>query len=260
MRIVSRQRDYYDGVQAHDQDRSLTFVREERVVHYSAYARPDDKRYVREAYPLFTTTLNSQYNRYSGTTWTIGFCGKVYACLELRIGEFGPNEVNAFCYSVEDVDAFIDKNFPRHSDHYREPKGRSTRWWKQNVKGWQYGYQRHAYEAFFARHAPLNNVYGRFFEGGKSPIFVGCSGYGWVGRSNHGYSADNTITYNGLLGPLHFQKVFPPFQAYQELSMYLGNLAQPNPPMLKMSNEENASRLGHGDRYSFRRAPTKHIK
>jgi hypothetical protein len=47
-------------------------------------------------------------------------------------------------------------------------------------------------------------------------------------------------------------KLFEPYQAYQEISMFVNNLAIPEKPIPKMSDEDMASIKGF-DKFSFRK-------
>lgn len=60
-----------------------------------------------------------------------------------------------------------------------------------------------------------------------------------------------------MLRPHEFMRVFDPYTAFQEVQMYMANMAMPDRPIPELSNDDLAHSKGHGDRYSFRRAPSK---
>ena len=68
------------------------------------------------------------------------------------------------------------------------------------------------------------------------------------------------ITMNPCLAELGFERVIPPFDAFQKLECYLFNeLAEQNDPPVEISDD--VRRDGHGfDRHSFRKDPTKRRK
>ena len=71
--------------------------------------------------------------------------------------------------------------------------------------------------------------------------------------NNEGYY----FTSNLPLKEVEFFKKFDPWQAYQELSMYIGGVIAPeSKPMIKI--EDKYKIMEHGfDKMSFRKAPTK---
>ena len=62
---------------------------------------------------------------------------------------------------------------------------------------------------------------------------------------------------NAPLSDLDFAKVMPPYQAYQEIRMFLGNMAQPEKPIPQIDDETMVEIKGHGGKYSFRKPPQK---
>jgi hypothetical protein len=61
------------------------------------------------------------------------------------------------------------------------------------------------------------------------------------------------VTYNyDSLKKISFMQMFGPYQAYQEISMFVNNLAVPEKPIPKMSDEDMASIKGF-DKFSFRK-------
>jgi len=56
------------------------------------------------------------------------------------------------------------------------------------------------------------------------------------------------------LRELNFQRVLDPWAAWQELSMWVANLARPDRPMVQLSDQDVAKKHGY-DKWSFRRMP-----
>jgi len=72
-------------------------------------------------------------------------------------------------------------------------------------------------------------------------------------------SQQHTICYNSRLKELDFAKIFNPIKAYQEITMFMNNLAVPIKPIPKISDVTMAEAKGF-NKYSFRKDPTKKKK
>lgn len=87
------------------------------------------------------------------------------------------------------------------------------------------------------------------FEDKRCPIFVAhWSRWTWQRRKN------SIIEYNALLRPYEFFRVFDPYTAFQEIAMFMSNLAIPQDPMPVIPDELKAHSRGF-DEWSFRRPP-----
>ena len=56
------------------------------------------------------------------------------------------------------------------------------------------------------------------------------------------------------LGTIEFYKVFDSYQAFQELSMWVGNMPTPDHKMYQLSDKELITKHGF-DKWSFRKPP-----
>ncbi len=63
---------------------------------------------------------------------------------------------------------------------------------------------------------------------------------------------DAKLTKNGSLRDYEFYRLFPPYQAYQAIRMFLSNQANPQKPIPKITDEILAEAKGF-DKYSFRK-------
>jgi hypothetical protein len=229
MRIVDKRRDYYDGVQATGQDRSIQYIRTPEVIEMafsSMFNRKSEK-------PLWTfpVLFDSYSSEIHVTTHIVGFCGNIYGVLALR--QAGKS---TFCVNLAQVDAYMAKTLDEEQHRRYRAGGR-------------FNQSRSSFNVFFEACAQRKETFRHMFEEKRSPIFL----------ASHGSSLDRRydtqIEWNALLGQVHFQKVFPPFQAFQEIRIFLSNMAQPEKPIPQLSDEDMAHSKGHGDRYSFRTAP-----
>jgi hypothetical protein len=73
----------------------------------------------------------------------------------------------------------------------------------------------------------------------------------------YGWNDKTTITYNDCLKDVEFYRVFDPYSAYQEIEMFLNNLAIPQKDMPKIPDRENILSHGFDDKLSFRKEKSK---
>jgi hypothetical protein len=267
MRIISSFHDFYDTAQAHGQDRSIVYLRKEERVNYpfsirSVFSKRQGPPV--EGYPLLRHLKRGYGVCFTGTIHTIGFCGKVYPCIELDrflLGhapyDYNASDNNRFCFSIEDVDRFVREHFPRQFESYAVAGEKPHSWWRN--RKWKSENRRANFLALFEDAAKRQDDFRSFFDDRKVPVFVGTHQSFHLDVDGKTVFHDGKIVYNAPLKPFGFQRVFDPFRAFQEINMFLNNIAWPNRDIPTMSNQENAERLGHGDRYSFRTAPTKHV-
>ena len=170
----------------------------------------------------------------------IGFCGNIYPALEFERGE-----QQTFCYSAESVDAWFRENLSAAAfNEYMS--ARAPRHYRYRIGS------THAYvQRYFRQCEEEKGKFAQMFVDRGSPIFAAH----YEGRE--GEPSRLSIEWNALLKPYEFFRKFDVHQTYQELRMYLSNLAMPEKPIPQLSNEDLAASKGHGDKYSFRRAPSK---
>jgi len=160
--------------------------------------------------------------------YIIGFCGKIYPVLVLS------DSPDIFCFSIADADAFVEKYF---TDQEKEIyKGKLQ--WKHNAKI----LIRKNLVSYFEECNKKQEAFKKLFEDHSCPIFV-------ASRSKW---SDGKITYNGLLRPVQFMRVFDPYSAFQELAMYISNIAQPEKVMPVIDDEMKIQAHGF-DKFSFRK-------
>lgn len=234
MRILSSFRDYYDSVQAMGQDRSILYLREQKEEELGEESL--------EKYPFPSILgVNHHVNFFNGpTVWaqTIGFCGKIYGCARLACYNSGRYESSeAFCYNVDEVTEFIRANYKeKNFEGYMS---------KENTKDWTRNLRRQHFEEFFRLHEEQRDRHLEMFFSTKTPIIVG------VRRI---YSA--RLTHNAKLRDYEFMRQFDPYQAFQEIQMFMGSLAEDRKVVPVPSDEDMVSIKGF-DKWSFRKEPTK---
>jgi hypothetical protein len=222
MRIVAKRKDYYDCIQATGQDRSLVYVREPQTVYFERNVFP---------FPSFG-------HRFSGpalgvTTYIVGFCGKIYPCLRIA---------NQMCYSLEDVDnTVVPRLKKKELEKYHDKSGSTIRY---ELWVFSSALKRVHFEKFFEKCAEQKGAFGKFFEEKRCPVFVA------VRSGENGW-----IEYNALLRSVEFYRVMEPYTAFQEVSMYMGNMAMPEKPIPQLDDVTLAESKGFDKKWSFRREP-----
>lgn len=253
MRIISEHHDYYDSLQGMGQDQSLIYLRKMKEEYFGPADSP------RKTYPHLATYPFPSFSghRYAwhrshpfrAKGYTIGFCGKVYPVLRVRkVVDNQPSDESyyektlseSWCYRIEEVDDFVKSNFKdkQVSDYFE--KGHR---WSWRLKNWQWGYHHLGLKEFYDKHAAETDKHTNLFETVQAPIFV-----------TYPYNNGWKLIVNCLLKKYNFQHLFDPYSAFQELQMYLSNIAQPNRPIPEVSNEDLIEAKGF-DEWSFRKPP-----
>lgn len=249
MRIISKFTDYYDCVQAYGQDRSRVYVRNEE----------DEELKNRWPFPSVMSFRDSP-------TWLkqniIGFCGVIYPCLHVAYTDYDLGRNSApehtwwkvedrypctFVYNLDEMDAFVHQHYKkRHIEIYESDENRHL---------WRYsGCRRKYIKEFFEKVEKVKDKHAKRFEEHLSPIFV-ASLHGHVRRpwnSDEYTDSPQKIVWNSSLRELDFMRIKDPYTAYQELSMYMSNMAFPNKPIPKIDDKTMAEIKGF-DKFSFRK-------
>jgi hypothetical protein len=201
---------------SHGVDQSLLYVRNEEVV-----SLPDHQRF-----PYFVHDWIGNVTVY---THVIGFCGKIYPCLQIR---------SRFCHTPESVDEVLKEVL---SDHQFESYTRDEQYF--GLAGFltkQKGVRR-----FFEECKKKESDYTKYFEDKRCPIFVAT-------KMRNRWE----VAYNALLNRLEFYRVFDPFRAFQEVRMFMSNMAMPEKPLPQLDDVTLAESKGY-NKWSFRKEPTK---
>jgi len=227
MKIISKAYDYYDTVAYTD---SPIFVRHEK--DYVDYSPPREIKDILDKAPyIYPHIMGSQ-------EILIGFCGRVYPLVELSYSSDGLSvDHTFFCYSQKDILKFFSvTKLKTFSETYPMKTGRNQAYFTKKNMDILFG--------FHGKKIP-DDI---FFEL-KSPIFI-------VTR-NERHIKKFKLTVNGSLKQYGFQKVFDPFQAYQEIEMYLGGvLGQTEINTVGISDKDLKHQKGF-DKWSFKKMPTK---
>lgn len=243
IRINSDFRDYYDCIQAIGQDQTFVyqrFAREEILTNYPFYAITN---FIYEHSVLDYHTVN------------IGFCGRVYAALKVNRHKWhieGNKDNIAYCYSIDDIDKYVDEHCSKkEQEGYYYKSGYSTKM----ARLWPWSQRRKELELFFTKgeeyYKQNLNKHRLRFEENHCPVFYSI----YDGNRNKRNKKEYKIVYDGKIGQFDFARIFDPYQAYQEIAMFLGGLAVPLKPIPTIDDSTMLEIKGF-DKYSFRKDPS----
>jgi len=198
MRIISKFHDYYDIALSQGYDDDLMYVRStSELAPFKSATK-------------FEIYVGMDYGNQLETEWfVIGFCGKVHLGFKVNksYSIYQPKSKQEICYSIEDfrryteklndkeINEALNKTAPRHRFSRR-----STNTYESIEKSFNN----------FKEHTTANS---EIFRNLKTPCFAIVA----FDRKPH-------IIINPSLKDYGFQKVYDPYQAYQELSMYIGGV------------------------------------
>ena len=184
-----------------------------------------NEKVVEELY-LAHYNLNSMGTGFSSENLRVGFCGKVYTAFKFYWWENAKPKNTTWLYNRKLVEDFLTVRV--------EPKLKQLKYMKINLK-------KH-YE-----HVEEENDSTRiseFFQTHLTPIVV----------VEMGSNYKRITTVNVRLNQYEFFKIFGPQEAFQEIEMFMSNLAFPNRPIPHVSDEDLALAKGF-DKWSFRKPP-----
>lgn len=221
MRIKSNFHDYYDSVQAYGQD-DLLYLRKPVEVKLEKIKN----------YPYFSLyTYNRFCTAFKLKNYVIGFCNKIYLCLELQKYDEPPK----IAYTFEEIKKFIESNYKEEQIKHLYSKKYTRDSFSSSLL--QIKFKK--YQEILEQFKRTQDNYKHLFE--KYPIFV---------------IYPEEIIFNDCLKEFEFWKIFDSFSAFQEIAMFLSNQAVPMKPIPHISDEVMVGIKGF-DKFSFRKAKQK---
>lgn len=174
--------------------------------------------------------------------WTVGFCGKIYPVVRVNLlGD--PKDTAKFCYTIEEVDEWVEEHFSsKMLAHFREKQ------WNDRNR-WCWSQRRNSFVGFLSKEktawsVQIEKQLAELFVEHRSPLFLAHNTYMTDGKSE--------LTFNALLRQVEFFRIFDPYTAFQEISMFMSNLAVPMKPIPVPSDEIMLEVKGF-DKFSFRK-------
>lgn len=237
MRIVSKFRDYYDGVMTSlgYHDKSMVFIRKEVEVDIKDYPLFYDTGW-RSTSPLLQISryyLSSEGKKdyYAFNHFIIGFCGKLYL---------------GFKFYSEVAE---NKNFPFNKLSNKKTKTTIT----YDIDVIKSILNISDMNLFNERVEAIRKMdFTDMFHELNTPIFVFDAS---TPNNFKGYnSSGGELIVNPSLKKYEFYRIFDSFQAYQEIEMYVGGVLGNNEDKtLKSTDKEKIISHGFDYKYSFRK-------
>lgn len=259
MKIVAKEKDYYDSAQYAGVDETLVYVR----TPYKVNIKDEfDNKFLKAAINLGPRWGDNRW-RYNademkciGEPFIIGFCGKIFPGVELQV-EDGKDSLGhkkfktIYAYSYKNLIALLEKHKLKAELAEVQDK---TAFWGNNKKA--------TMEFFNLK--KQNKKFEKFFVENKIPIFI------IVENKKVKIGMEATGVYNtktpvleggGLIANInlkdhHFFENIDAYTAYQEISMYLGGvIPRDTPEMATISDENMLKKKGFITPQSFRSMP-----
>ncbi len=240
MLILTKRKDYYDGVVGTlGVDKTLVYDRQEVELQEKDF--PDDFKRKRYSWNKSNDTqfyniarhdikkeFQKKYQHYS--YFLIGFCGKLYIgwklYSEVRKNSGITDLVTEFTYDFEYIKTIIK---PRE-------------YWGNIVDDVNYITN---YDSLY------------LFRNLKTPIFVYDTDYKRTLLGKYWRNGQEKFIVNPNLGDYEFYKVFDSFQAFQEISMFIGGvLGRGEKEIVVVDDKYKIAQHGF-DKWSFRKESTK---
>jgi len=204
VRIISKEKDYYDSVQRYGQNQELIYIRQKKEFDVKI-----DFPFPKYNYLYSPKNIYCIYN-------VIGFCGQVYLLVEIHNFQ----DKGGLVYTAEETIDFM--------------KGQKS--FKETDIKWA--------NELFTEFDKQRTKYRWIFEKYNCPIFLYCKE-----RSELKYK----LITNPLLRPYEFYRVKDVVTTFQELQMYLDNLAKPEKVIPVMPDKVKIGNRGF-DKFSFRKS------
>lgn len=233
MKIISKYRDYYDSCASrHGVDNELLFVRHEREIESE---KEQDRWSELRNFPSSCFIGTYRGNELALSDFVIGFCGKLYR--GIFSSERSKNSLeykSKYWYDFNSINDYILSRYKFKENPLEKKNYHNSTSFKMFME-----LPRESKSFRDRCIAEQITIISRFREP----------------RLLSGKNA--TVLVNHSLDDVQFWRIFTPYMAYQEISMWVGGaLNQPERPMIKVSDEIKIHKHGF-NKYSFRKLPTK---
>ena len=238
MRIQSKFQDYYDCGQAYGVDTDLVYIRETdtdtKAVSNGDNSRESKLKYNRVGRRL--KGLDHLSSRYWCKQNFLHFCGKVY---------------------------------PFYSIHFKKPKIKNPKTIQDYEEWYEYAWSEEKAKEYFNQHSKYDffhsesekadewkvREYNEVNKRYNSPVvfeFFDAEDYDGLHRNR-----EILYVVNPCLKDFDFKQVFDPYQAYQEISMFVAMLQNPEDKDLNPAATDKEKIVNHGmdEKYGFRKTP-----
>ena len=235
MKIISPFHDYYDCIMAQDEDRETFYLRKPEEITFDTRQWP---------FPFWDSGKHGFPPEIIGDLTIVGFCGRIYPILDFTRYD---NDTWRYerCRTFEQVDKYFNNILRKDALAKYKGEGRYAPKRRQKHRYYEYHSCRDSFKQFFDECAEKQDKYTNLFQEKRCPVFIAIR-----------KRMDSHIVWNGSLKDVEFFRVFKPEQAYQEILMFVNNLAVPMKQIPVLDDVTKAEIHGF-DRFSFRKDATK---
>lgn len=241
MRIISDFKDYYDIGHSLGSDQSIVYKRFKKTVK-------DIRNLPTRNYGNPTKYGPKIPDEVVITDrFIIGFCGKIYPLYKCLVNV--KNLPRCFyLYSLEEFDKLITQTSKKTQEEYYKKKI----WYF-----WAGIHRKKIKESFDEIHKQQNN-FAHLFQEYKTPIFIASEqdrgirtfSYRMYGR----LETISKLELHGYLKQYQFYKIFDPYQAFQEIQMYITNeLCDKEDKIPQVDDKTMVGAKGFDEKWSFRK-------
>lgn len=256
MKIVSKYKDYYDGVQAMGFDEKLVFVRHQELKSfkkpnsYNKFREGSDDTLELDRINLETSNYEPEQEHIDCYELIIGFCGKLYPGIIFKHVKNEQVVSKKVYYDSKGVLSYIDKL----KSQYRKLYFRCS----------FYNYYlpepiKELLDQHFNQNCFKAN-YEDWFQDFNTPIFRIVQKPNMNDLTKHQYGKDEIIhiELNPKLKDLEFYRLKDNYSAYQELSQFLGGVLSKRDKINdNLTDIEKVHQHGFDKKYGFRTRPPK---
>lgn len=252
MKIVGPIKDYYDVSMQHGIDTDLIFVRTPSTINvikskpqftvheqlFSKLLLINTQRW--SSVPILPTFFEKNNSVCSSRQFVVGFCGKAYYGMELTVNS-NQQSITYYIYDYEHFEQIIEL--------HPEIKKENNNWPKWMMRSWED--TQPLIKQYFKNSGDKDYV-ADYLNEQKIAYFII-----WPMDKNTGYICE--IEHHPLLKRINFSKIVDPFTAYQEISMFIGNIPKDPNMMVTLTDKEELFKKGFYE-MSFKKEPTKRRK
>tara|TARA_Y100000034_G_C6908961_1_gene422781 strand:+ start:3765 stop:4601 length:837 start_codon:yes stop_codon:yes gene_type:complete len=248
MHIITKLKDYYDGVLTHGVDPNICYVRHTQELSIDML-RNVCSTFTKREHTLLekmnTCIKDSTYNDRRLEPCILAFCGKIYPVYRWYEYFTRPNHVLKIVNRALDKNLLHKEKCKQIRKSYLNPNVKSTSRQRRQIYNYNYKlFTKEWFKSFVKEYGTGIDVpYDVFFKL-NVPVFL-------IRKKDY-YSRDVIIVTNPCLKDLKFQSVLDPYTAYQELAMFIGGvLPQATTEMIEIANDIMRDKKGF-DEWSFK--------
>jgi hypothetical protein len=232
MKIVSKFRDYYDGVQGMYRDDHPLYIRKNISLEIK---NPFNRR----SFKIGRIWVEDKEYMYK--EFVVGFCGKIYYGVEVELSRtsWGNLPEKHVFYDMEKLNCFLNiyQSSSKWKDEFIKSNNGNNYRWKQAPK-------------FISRRDEIledKSLLGIFTKHSVPSFVIDLT-----------LDQKEILSLNHELKKYEFYKQFDSYTAFQELDMYIGNdLAQSNDPSMPVGGDVVVAESKGFNKFSFRKDKSK---